>query len=29
MKLICIEEHAVDPTIVKPAQPALDEEAPS
>jgi predicted TIM-barrel fold metal-dependent hydrolase len=28
MKLICIEEHAVDPEIGKAAQPALDVEAP-
>ena len=28
MKLICIEEHAVDPAIVKAAQAALNEEAP-
>jgi uncharacterized protein len=28
MKLICIEEHAIDPAIAKAAQPALDEQAP-
>jgi predicted TIM-barrel fold metal-dependent hydrolase len=28
MKLICIEEHAVDPAIMRAAQPKLDEEAP-
>jgi uncharacterized protein len=28
VKLICIEEHTIDPAIVRAAQPALDREAP-
>jgi uncharacterized protein len=28
VKLICIEEHAIDPAITRAAQPALDREAP-
>ena len=28
MKLICIEEHAVDPAIAQAAQPAMQREAP-
>jgi uncharacterized protein len=28
VKLICIEEHAIDPAIAQAAQPALQREAP-
>jgi uncharacterized protein len=28
VKLICIEEHAIDPAIARAAQPALHREAP-
>jgi uncharacterized protein len=28
VKLICIEEHAIDPAIARAAQPALQREAP-